>query len=270
MASEQQATGHVAVAGGEVHYVMSGDGPPLVFAHGIGGNFRSWWQQLGDLSRRYTCISFSHRGFAPSIDITGTPRPALYGQDLGALLDHLRIDSAAIVGQSMGGWTALEFALLAPGRVAALVLSGTTGSLDLPGLLSLAETGADPRVLRCRADGISPAAGRRMAGEQPELHQMFLDIDRASGDWDRAPVREALDRMRIRQPADFTLDCPILAIVGDEDLICPPANVQAMAAALPRVELHIMPQTGHSAYFERPAAYNQYICDYLSGIEAYR
>ncbi|HTJ57110.1 MAG TPA: alpha/beta hydrolase [Devosiaceae bacterium] len=261
--------GTVAVEGGEIAYAIAGNGPPIVFAHGIGGNLNSWWQQMRDLPESYTCISFSHRGFEASSDVTGGPRPEWFGQDLLALLDHLEIDRTAIVAQSMGGWTAMEFALLQPERVDALVLSGTTGSLRLPGIASLADSAADPEVVRCRADGINPAAGRRMFDEQPDLYRMFVEIDRMSGTWDRAPVRQALDRMRLRAPQDFAIACPILAIVGDEDRVCPPGNVITMAASLPRVEVLVVPAAGHSVYFEKAAAYNEAICDYLSGIETY-
>jgi len=260
--------GLVPVDGGAIDYAVYGSGPPVVFAHGIGGNRHSWFQQVSGLSGSHTCITFSHRGFAASHDDTGMPRPQRYGADLVALLDHLAIQRTAIVAQSMGGWTALEFALLAPERLAGLVIAGSTGSLRLHGVASLADSAADPEVIRCRADGISPAAGRRMATEQPELHELYVEIDSLSGDWDRAPVRTALDGMRVREPAGFSFACPALALVGAEDIVCPPRNVQAMAAAVPQIEMVVIPETGHSAYFERPGVFNQLVSDYFNRIEA--
>ena len=92
-----------------------GAGPFLVFAHGLGGNHLSWWQQVPHFRDRYTCVTFSHRGFAPSSAPPGGPDPADYAGDLAALLDHLGARDVRIVAQSMGGWSALEYRLCAAG-----------------------------------------------------------------------------------------------------------------------------------------------------------
>lgn len=257
-------TGRVNVPDGSVAYTVQGAGPVVVFAHGLGGNQRSWWQQVGPFGRRFRCVSFSHRGFDPSWDSSGAPRPTCFASDLRCLLDHLGVETASIVGQSMGGWTAMEFALAHPGRVDALVLCGTTGTLRHAGLRSLGETAADPRIQAWRAAGIQPAAGARMAEEQPELHRMFVDIDRASGTFDRAAVRAALDAMRVRSPADIAgIGCPTLAMVGEEDLICPPGNVAILAEVMANCERHVVPRAGHSVYFERAETFNAMTLDFL-------
>lgn len=258
-------SGSVPVAGGSLYYERVGRGPVLAFAHGLGGNYRSWWQQIPILSRRYSCVTFSHRGFLPSRDDQAShPVPELFARDFATLLDHLEIDRLAIVAQSMGGWTAMEFALRAPERVTALVLAGTTGTLRQTGILSLAETGADPRVEALRARGIHPAAGERLAHEQPDLYRRFVEIDKASGTFDRGPVRAALDRMRVREAEELlALRCPILAVVGDEDLVCPPGNVEIMAEGPVAITRVVITRSGHSAYFERAAVFNQTVQRFL-------
>jgi pimeloyl-ACP methyl ester carboxylesterase len=256
--------GSVEVHGGSVQYAVAGSGPTVVFAHGLGGNMYSWWQQVEAFAGHCRCVFFNHRGFAPSRDETGQPQPERFARDLEALLDHLDIERTSIVAQSMGGWTAMEFALLAPERVSALVLSGSAGTLRQDGIASLADTSNDPRNLAYRAEGIHPAAGRRMAEEQQELHRMFVDIDRLSGTWDRGAVRAALDDMRRRSPGDLAnFAFPVLAIVGAEDLVCPPANIEILTSSLPQAEALIMPAAGHSAYFERAAAYNEIVMNFL-------
>jgi pimeloyl-ACP methyl ester carboxylesterase len=256
--------GTVPVEGGAVHYATAGRGPALVFAHGLGGGYLSWFQQVPAFAQHYRCVAFSHRGFLPSSDETGTPRPQFYADDLRALLDRLEIPQAIIVAQSMGGWTAMEFALAAPDRTTGLVLCGTTGSFSHEALVSLAKTSADPRVTAWQSAGIHPAAGERMMVEQPSLYQQFVAISRSSGSWDRAPVRAKLDAMRIRRIADFrSLDCPILALVGAEDAICPPGNVEVFAAALRQTQLSIVSQAGHSVYFERAERFNATVAEFL-------
>jgi pimeloyl-ACP methyl ester carboxylesterase len=110
---------------GKLYYEVSGSGPALLFAHGLGGNHLSWWQQVAHFAPHYTCVAFAHRGFAPSDAIAGGPDAADYRGDLEALIDHLKLNDVRLVGQSMGGWTMLEYAIAHPQSVKALVLSST-------------------------------------------------------------------------------------------------------------------------------------------------
>src|SRR5262245_28226414 len=61
--------------GCDLYYEVTGAGPAVVFAHGFGGNHLSWWQQVPHLAERYTCVTFSHRGFGPSGEDAGGPGP---------------------------------------------------------------------------------------------------------------------------------------------------------------------------------------------------
>jgi pimeloyl-ACP methyl ester carboxylesterase len=111
-----------------IYFEVTGKGPALVFAHGLGGNHMSWWQQVPYWAARYTCVTFAHRGFAPSHG--ENPDPAEFAGDLAALLDYLGIGEAALIAQSMGGWTCLDFAMRYPRRVWALAMSSTSGIVD--------------------------------------------------------------------------------------------------------------------------------------------
>ena len=78
--------GNLPRPGCRLHYEVTGEGPAIVLAHGLGGNQLSWWQQVAHFASRYTCIAFAHRGFAPSTAIPGGPDPADYVDDLAALM----------------------------------------------------------------------------------------------------------------------------------------------------------------------------------------
>ena len=125
-----RATGWLQRPFGRLYYEVTGQGPALLFAHGLGGNHLSWWQQVGHFAPTHTCVAFAHRGFAPSEPVAGGIDPADYAGDLAALIDHLKLDDVRLVGQSMGGWTMLEYALGHLTRVKALVLSSTSGTID--------------------------------------------------------------------------------------------------------------------------------------------
>src|SRR5580704_13198519 len=123
---------HARINGIELYYEIYGEGPALVLAHGGGGNHLSWWQNVPVLSRSFRCVTFDHRGFGASRDLSDGPGPNAFVEDLRQLLDHLGIQRAALVGQSMGGWTVLGFAAAFPDRVSALTLCDTTAGMDDP------------------------------------------------------------------------------------------------------------------------------------------
>ena len=118
------------INGIELYYEVHGDGPAVVFAHGAGGNHLSWWQQVPVFARQYRCVIFDHRGFGQSPDVPNGPGGQAFVEDLKNLLDHLKIERAALVAQSMGGRTCLGFTLAYPERVRALVMADTTGGFS--------------------------------------------------------------------------------------------------------------------------------------------
>src|SRR4029450_11404371 len=115
-----------------LYYETEGQGPALIFAHGLGGNPLSWWQQVPSFRDRYTCVTFAHRGFSPSESGPDTTGPFGFVDDLAALVDPLRLPDVRLVAQSMGGWTCLGYALREPWRVRALVMACTVGTVTHP------------------------------------------------------------------------------------------------------------------------------------------
>lgn len=259
--------------GCQIHYEVTGSGPAIVFAHGLGGNHLSWWQQVGHFASRYTCITFAHRGFAPSSPIPGGPDPSDYAGDLAALVDHLELKEFRLVAQSMGGWTSVEYALKRTGKLKALVLAATTGSLDPRQMRDPERSRLDdwyPKAQATLADyvakGIHPAGGALMASEQPALHLLYRHIDDANAGLDKEGIRAKLGANRTRAPEELAAaGCPILFISGDLDMVIPPFAADAMAAVLPNARVAHIPNAGHSAYFERAAVFNKLVDDFFTG-----
>jgi pimeloyl-ACP methyl ester carboxylesterase len=250
-------------------YEVTGEGPAIVFAHGLGGNLMSWWQQVPHFAARYTCVAFSHRGFFPSSVPEGGPDPAKYAGDLAALVDHLGLGDVRIVCQSMGGMTGMEYALLRPGRVKALVLGGTTGSLDLktiPGAAPAHDTKAARADLLAR--GINPAAGARMAEEQPALHHLYNHLYGLTTGFDREAVRAKLHAARTRAAAEFArAECPVLFLPNDEDVVWP-FDGAAVAAATPNARHATLRRAGHSGHFERAREFNELVDAFFDEVGA--
>src|SRR5690242_13405223 len=122
LSTQQTKRGYLERLGCRLYFEATGTGPALVFAHGLGGNHLSWWQQVAHFAPTHTCVVFSHRGFPPSTRVPGRTAPDAYADDLAALLEALDLRDATLVGQSMGGWTCLEYTLRRPQRVRALVM----------------------------------------------------------------------------------------------------------------------------------------------------
>ncbi|MBW2292939.1 MAG: alpha/beta hydrolase, partial [Deltaproteobacteria bacterium] len=115
----------VETTGAKIYYEVHGEGPVIVFAHGAGGNRLSWWQQVPIFQQNYRVICFDHRSFGRSSCDEGAFHPKYFADDLQAILDAEQVDRAALVCQSLGGWSGLPLALRAPERVASLVLCDT-------------------------------------------------------------------------------------------------------------------------------------------------
>jgi pimeloyl-ACP methyl ester carboxylesterase len=256
-----------------LYYEVDGTGPLLVFAHGLGGNHLSWWQQVPHFRDRYTCVTFAHRGFAPSSVPQGGPDPNEYAGDLAALVDHLGASDIRIVAQSMGGWTALEYALTNPNRVRALVLASTAGTIarapslfddreQMPGWERKAAAAAGAN----QANNIHVAAGERMAREQPAAHFLYQQIDALSA-VDKAALRARLHAGLVR-PADVlrTLNVPTLWLTGEEDVVYPPFLSGILARLMPNARVEQVRRAGHSVYFERPAEFNRIVGEFLENI----
>lgn len=250
---------------GELFYEVHGSGPPLVFAHGLGGGFLSWYQQVPHFRGRYSCVVFSHRGFAPSRDASGRG-PRAFVDDLEALMGHLRIDDARLVGQSMGGWTCLGYALRHPQRVRGLVMACSTGPVTTP------EVDAGFNRMRGRATaafmrGVHPAAGERMLREQPALHELYRGLDILGGA-DKRAIRDVLVQLRTVTAAELEgFEVPTLCLTADEDMVCAPEAVEALARGLARAKFVRVPATGHSVYFERPAEFNRILDEFLATLQ---
>ena len=254
-----------------IYYEVYGSGPALVFAHGLGGNHMSWWQQVAHFSAKYTCVSFAHRGFSPSTAVPGEKAPESYADDLAALVAELGLKEFSIVAQSMGGWTSIEYLLRDPSKVKALVMASTSGTLDFRQLkgpeaaeIKTWQVNAPKVMADLESRDILSAGGERFAREQPALALLYRQIGQLTGPDFKAAVRPKILQMRSKDPALLAkLDLPILFLGGDEDCLFPAAACPGFAALAQKGKAVRIPKAGHSVYFEHAAEFNQIVEDFL-------
>jgi len=244
--------------GSRLHYEVHGDGPPLVFAHGVGGNHASWFYQIAALADRFRVVVFDARGFGRSTDAEGLGREG-FVDDLEAVFDAADVGQAVLVGQSMGGGACLGLTCRAPHRVRALVLADTLIGVRLPDEIAGLMAEVDRRTLDLpQAERVLGPSFRR---REPGLSQLYLELASFNSvNLRTLPGRQAL--YGLDQLAATKV--PVLFIVGEEDVLYPPHAVRAAQAHVPGSRVVELPGVGHSAYFEQPEMFNRAMLDWLA------
>jgi 3-oxoadipate enol-lactonase len=260
----QLIPGRVSIGKFQLYYERAGSGPAIVFLHGLGGNHLSWWQQMPYFMRWFDCVTVDQRSFGLSPDPDGSFCDA-HPSDLGALLDQLKIDKAVLVGQSMGGWTIVGYALEHPERVAAMVMADTPGGIFTPEM--------DSMMAKIRAGGRGPLEATAI-GSLPTYAKDYFVRNR-----DLAYLYDSLLILGARPPADAMkrlgtrrydlakvrerLTMQILCLEGEEDALIVPEMIRHLVRALPKARLALVPGAGHSVYFEKAAVFNQLVHDFI-------
>ncbi len=249
------------INGIDLYYEVHGDGPALVLAHGAGGSHLSWWQQVPSFARRFRCVIFDHRAFGRSRDASGGPGRRAFADDLRHLLDHLGIESIAIVAQSMGGRTAVGFSLRNPGRARALVLAGTTGGAVNDEVRRAQEE--HRRGPHGRRSLLQRATSPRLRRERPDLAHLYRLIGRMNPTRPRDFLAPVPGYRGSSAEALAALGIPILFLVGEEDTVTPPHVIRLAHQQVAGSRFDVVEGAGHSAYFERAGDFNERVLRFL-------
>ena len=266
-------------AGAKLYFEESGYGYPIIFIHEFASDLRGWDAQIGHFSRSYRCIAYNARGYPPS-DIPEDPLS--YGweravDDVEALMRHLGIEQAHLIGLSMGGYTALQFGLRYPEKVSAIV-AGSVGSGCHPAHRDawLRETSVLSRIFV--EHGMVSMAERMARGparvqlkykDQQSWRDFVLRLRQHSPQGMAKTMAHCqAARPSLHDLSDQLSDMavPVLLAVGDEDTRCLETNLM-LKSALPNAGLWICPNTGHAINLEEPAAFNAQVENFLGAVE---
>jgi pimeloyl-ACP methyl ester carboxylesterase len=246
--------------GATLYYEVHGEGPPLVFAHGVGGNTLSWFQQVPHFARSHRVVTFDHRGFGRSLCPIDAIRPRFFAEDLRAILDANGIERAALVCQSMGGWGGLRFALSWPERVSCLVLCDTPGGvLTEKTLAGLATTPATLMERGIAAVNLAPDFPKR----DPSMAHLYVEISGLNPALETLPLAGALVQERVDLDELLSFTVPTLVISGERDALFSPDSLREVAALIPGANAYVIPEAGHSSYFENPEAFNRVVENFV-------
>ncbi|MCF8412779.1 MAG: alpha/beta hydrolase [Melioribacteraceae bacterium] len=256
----------------EIYYEVKGDGPPIIFIHGLGGNHLSWWQQIPHFVDRYKCINFSHRGFSLSTNHSNKIGHEVFADDLSQLIEMLNLKDVYIVAQSMGGWTALTYFLKNVSNVKAVVMASTSGTIDFkkinhPQIEKLGEweNWSGEEMKRLKNAEVLNAIGFEMAKTQPALSLNYEQIYNLTPYSYKETIRTDIKSNRIQSPDVLNeVDTPFLFITGENDVSFPAIGGEAMASVMKNAKWINFKNTGHSVYFERADEFNKSVDEFIS------
>lgn len=263
-----------------LHVEQAGEGVPILFIHEFGGNHQSWEPQMRFFARRYRCVSYAARGYAPSDIPEGIDA---YSQKIAvddalAVLDALSIDRAHIVGLSMGGFATVHFGLEAPERARSLTVAGAGYGCekefeDYFRKVSL-EVADNFETLGAREFSKIYALGAsrvQFQNKDPRGWREFADRLAAHSDRGAALTMRGV---QARRPSFYDLedrlkrmDVPTLVVVGDEDDHCLQPGI-FLKKTIPACGLSVFPKTGHTLNLEEPDAFNRLLAEFFAQVEA--
>jgi pimeloyl-ACP methyl ester carboxylesterase len=249
-----------------IAYDVLGSGPPLLLCQGLGYTRLGWGPARDLLAEHFAVVSFDNRGIGESDVPPGPYTAALLASDALAVLDAAGVERAHVVGASLGGMVAQEFALAASGRVDRLVLACTTpgglGSFPMPArTVALIAKAAllEPldALRRFVVNALSPDAPAELVDEI-YAHRRAHPPD--LGGWQAQAAAgttfDALDRIG-------AINAPTLVLHGTADNVVDHRNGELLAERIPNVRLRLFPGAGHLFFWEQPELFATAIREFL-------
>jgi pimeloyl-ACP methyl ester carboxylesterase len=238
-----------------------GNGVPVVFLHAATGSSRVWEYQIPAFTAAgYRVIAFDRRGWGRTVSDPAGPQPGTGADDLLGLLNLLRIDRVHLVGAAGGGFVALDFALSFPERLRSLVVANSIGGVQDESYLDLGR-----RIRPPEFDALPPQVrelGPSYRAGNPEGTQRWMDLEKIS-----RPAGPPSPAQPLRNRLTFALlesiKAPTLLLTGGADMYAPPPVLRLFAARIKNAESVIVPEAGHSSYWEQPEIFNQSVLDFI-------
>jgi pimeloyl-ACP methyl ester carboxylesterase len=269
----------VTVGGHPVNTIDLGQGPAMLFVHGLSGCWPNWLEQLSPFSATNRVIAVDLPGFGHSPGHAGEISMEGYAELLDRLLGELGVETATVLGNSMGGLIAAELAASHPERLERLVLVSPAGISTYANRLTSGTMPFLRRLERILALGAAwSAANSDAITRRPRLRAMALNgvIRHPS----RLPPQLAAEQVRgagtdgfLRaleaileydvRPRLAAISCPTLIVWGSDDRLITVRDAERFAAGIAGSRKVVYPDTGHMAMLERPGEFNALLRQFL-------
>jgi pimeloyl-ACP methyl ester carboxylesterase len=268
--------GQMKVAGRTINYVDygAGDGIPLLFVHGLGGNWQNWLENLPRVGGSRRCVALDLPGFGRSEMPADRISISHYAHLVEELCRRLELPAVAVVGNSMGGFIAAEIAMSYPDRTERLILAAAAG-------ISVTTAYRRPTVTAARAStiaGVFGVAKHRQVVVRPRLRHVALapvvrhptrlkpdithEVMQAVGSPGYVPALDALLTYDFRDRLE-EVACPTLLVWGAEDMLVPVKDADEFERAIADSRKVVLDDTGHAPMLERPVPFNDALLAFL-------
>jgi pimeloyl-ACP methyl ester carboxylesterase len=238
-----------------------GNGVPVFFIHAAAGSSQVWEHQIPAFSAAgYRVVTYDRRGFGRSVIDPAGGQPGTGADDLLALATHLGVDRFHLIGSAAGGGIAFDFALSFPTRLRGLVVANAVGGVQDADYVALGERMRPAPQF----DALPPDVrelGPSYRASNPTGTQRWLELERTSRPQGQPPAQRT--RNRITFGSLEQIKVPTLLITGDADLYAPPAVLRLFANRIKGSETVIVPEAGHSAYWEQPEVFNRAVLEFI-------
>ena len=255
--------GYAQVPGVRIWYKdTGGNGIPVVFMHAATGSSRVWDYQIPAFTAAgYRLIAYDRRGWGRSEIVATGPQPGTGADDLQALMDHLKIDRFHLVATAAGSSVSLDYAVSFPQRLRSLVMAnGALGGFEDKDYQELGRRIRSPQL-----DALPPELrelGPSYRASNPEGTRRWIELERMSRPGGSTAQPQSV-RNRIMTSVLENIKVPVLLITGDADLLAPPPLLRFVAARMKNSESLIIPEAGHSAYWEQPEIFNRAVLEFI-------
>jgi pimeloyl-ACP methyl ester carboxylesterase len=255
------------LAGAEIEYAVVGEGPAVLFFHAFPLGLFMWDAQTEALAPTHRVIRFDARGFGASPPGDSLLTMERIADDGALLLDHLGVSQAVVAGCSMGGYAAFAFVRRHADRLRGLVLQDTRAGADNEEARRNRATLAE-KVLREGASAAADAFLPRLVGETTHRERAPVVARLRERILATSPrgIADALAGLAARADSSSTLReirVPTLVVCGEEDVLTPVAESEAIAKAVSGSRLAVVPRAGHLSNLEDPAAYTAALAAFL-------
>lgn len=244
-----------------------GAGDLLVLMHGIGGNKRNWCDNLPAFAAHWHAVAWDARGYGDSDDYAGPLVFADFSHDLARVLDHFKAEKAHIVGLSMGGRIALDFAALYPDRLLSLTLASAHrgfSHLSDEKKREFIRLRKEPLVNGAETSDIAVPVARSLAGpnaSQASFDALVDSISRLRKDSYIKTIEASVLAESHGRLGDIRV--PTHVIVGAEDRLSTPDMCAEMAKMIPGARLTVVPDAGHLVNIEKPVEFNAAAIEFI-------
>ena len=276
------STAHTATLHGhELSYLDSGEGPAVLFIHGLLGSHRNWAHLIDALNTDHRVVAPDLFGHGASAKPMGDYSLGSHAATLRDLLDQLGIARVILVGHSLGGGIAMQFCYLFPERVERLVLvsSGGLGRDVSPLLRSATLPGAEwvlpllaSRWLRRRGESVGRVVGRfgwRPSADVTEALSGFAsladaDVRRAFLATTRSVIDPGGQTVTAHDHLPMAIEIPTLIVWGTRDRMIPTWHATAAAAAIAGSRVELFEGAGHFPHLEDPERFASVLAEFLA------